>query len=829
MVPGLYRQYHCAVRLPVLNRHMSSTHSSAARQLALQYKCPSPQGFSIKPSNFAIPTDEVRAPPAVIAPLLRVREKKGTRMHYRALLHAAPDAVVVVNQVGNIVFVNGQAEKLFGYRREELIGQPAAILLSEHFRGRHSVQHSLFLAAPLDRPAVAGLDLVGLRKDGTEFPAEIRLSPLDTKQGLLVSNAIRDISDRRRTEEDLRRLASIVACSDDAITSKTLEGIITSWNAGAERIYGYSSKEAIGKPSSMLVPMDCPDETPEILECLKRGETVDHFETVRLRKDGKEIQVEITISPIRDEMERIVGASTIARDISGRKRREDELSRLAALVENSNDAIIGKTLDGIITHWNSGAQRIYGYSAAEIIGKSVSILFPSGGSSEIIEMMEKIKGGERVVTSDTIRVRHDGKEIHVALTLSPIKDSGGQVFGVSTVARDVTENKRLEAMFRQSQKMEAVGQLAGGVAHDFNNLLGVILGYSELLLDRMSPSDPERKSIEEIQKASERGALLTRQLLAFSRKQVLEPKVLDLNAVVKGMEKMLHRIIGEHMESLVVLNPALGRVRADSGQLEQVILNLVVNARDAMLQGGKLTIETANVQLDAEYAAQHPSTVPGPHVMVSVSDTGCGMDEKTKAHIFEPFFSTKDSGKGTGLGLSTVYGIVKQSEGSIWVYSEVGIGTTFKVYLPRVDMALDIAPASDKFEKPKGGSQTILIVEDDGALLHVAHRSLEERGYAILTAQSPADAINICESHLGPIDLMVTDVVMPGMNGTQLATRLSALRPEMKVLYVSGYTDDTIVRHGVLEPGVAFLQKPFSARTLARKVGEVLSSKEGLT
>jgi len=676
---------------------------------------------------------------------------------------------------------------------------------------------------------VAGLDLVGLRKDGTEFPAEIRLSPLDTKQGLLVSNAIRDISDRRRTEEDLRRLASIVACSDDAITSKTLEGIITSWNAGAERIYGYSSKEAIGKPSSMLVPMDCPDETPEILECLKRGETVDHFETVRLRKDGKEIQVEITISPIRDEMERIVGASTIARDISGRKRREDELSRLAALVENSNDAIIGKTLDGIITHWNSGAQRIYGYSAAEIIGKSVSILFPSGGSSEIIEMMEKIKGGERVVTSDTIRVRHDGKEIHVALTLSPIKDSGGQVFGVSTVARDVTENKRLEAMFRQSQKMEAVGQLAGGVAHDFNNLLGVILGYSELLLDRMSPSDPERKSIEEIQKASERGALLTRQLLAFSRKQVLEPKVLDLNAVVKGMEKMLHRIIGEHMESLVVLNPALGRVRADSGQLEQVILNLVVNARDAMLQGGKLTIETANVQLDAEYAAQHPSTVPGPHVMVSVSDTGCGMDEKTKAHIFEPFFSTKDSGKGTGLGLSTVYGIVKQSEGSIWVYSEVGIGTTFKVYLPRVDMALDIAPASDKFEKPKGGSQTILIVEDDGALLHVAHRSLEERGYAILTAQSPADAINICESHLGPIDLMVTDVVMPGMNGTQLATRLSALRPEMKVLYVSGYTDDTIVRHGVLEPGVAFLQKPFSARTLARKVGEVLSSKEGLT
>jgi two-component system cell cycle sensor histidine kinase/response regulator CckA len=291
------------------------------------------------------------------------------------------------------------------------------------------------------------------------------------------------------------------------------------------------------------------------------------------------------------------------------------------------------------------------------------------------------------------------------------------------------------------------------------------------------------------------------------------------------MEKMLQRIVGEHMELLVVLNPSLGRVRADSGQLEQVVLNLVVNARDAMLQGGKLTIETANAELDEKYAALHPSTVPGPHVMLSVSDTGCGMDEKIKARIFEPFFSTKDFGKGTGLGLSTVYGIVKQSGGSIWVYSEVGIGTTFKIYLPRVNMALEIAPPSDKFEKLKGGSQTILIVEDDAALLDVAHLSLEEAGYPILTAQSFADAICICEGHSGPIDLMVTDVVMPGMSGPQLAAHLSALRPEMKVLFVSGYTDDAIVRHGVLEPGLAFLQKPFSPRTLARKVGEVLAMK----
>jgi two-component system cell cycle sensor histidine kinase/response regulator CckA len=749
-------------------------------------------------------------------------------MQYRALLQAAPDAIVVVNQAGRIVLVNAQAERLYCYRREELIGQPSEMLVSEYSRNQHKAHHSLFLVARSKHPGVACLELFGLRKDGSEFPCEIRLSRLDTRTGTLVSNAIRDISDRRSTEEDLRRLASIVACSDDAITSKTLEGIITSWNVGAERIYGYSPTEAIGKHVTMLVPKDRQDETPALLECLKRGETVDHFETVRVRKDGKEIQVEITISPILDAMERIVGASTIARDISERKRREDDLRRLATLVESSDDAIIGKTLDGIITHWNGGAQRIYGYSAAEIVGKSVNTLFPSNRSSEIMEMMDKIKNGERVAKSDTIRVRQDGKEIHVALTLSPITGSDGQVLGISTVARDITERKHLEAMFRQSQKMEAVGQLAAGIAHDFNNVLGVILGYSELLLDRMSPDDPTRKSIEGIHKAGDRAALLTRQLLAFSRKQVLQPKVLDLNAIVTGMEKMLQRVIGENMELLTVLNPTLGRVNADSGQLEQVIMNLVVNARDAMLQGGKLTIETTNVELGKEYTAQHPSTVPGTYVMLSVSDTGCGMDEKIKAHIFEPFFSTKDFGKGTGLGLSTVYGIVNQSGGSVCVDSEVGMGTTFRVYLPRVDMPLEIVQANDKVGTlERDGSQTILIVEDDAALLHVAHLSLENSGYAILTATSSADAIAICAAHLGPIDLMVTDVVMPGMSGAQLATHLSALRPEMKVLYVSGYIDDTIVKQGVLDSGLTFLQKPFSPKTLAWKVREVLATRKG--
>jgi two-component system, cell cycle sensor histidine kinase and response regulator CckA len=762
--------------------------------------------------------------PSALTPPVRVRKNWDGYIRYQALLEAVPDAIIVVDQPGKIVLVNAQAETLFGYGRDELIGQPAEILVSEHFRSEHSDQHSRFLVPSPERPTVAGLELFGLRKDGSEFPAEVRLSPLDTKQGILVSSAIRDLSGRTRTEEDLRRLASIVACSDDAIIGKTLEGIITSWNHGAERMFGYSAKEAIGQSVNMLVPTDRPNEIPDVLERLKRGEIVDHFETLRLRKDGKQFHIEITVSPIRDAMERVVGASTIGRDISERKLREEDQSRLAAVVESSHDAIIGRTLDGFITHWNTGAQRIYGYSAAEIVGKSSSVLMSPERFPEILETIEKVKCGQIVEESDAIRTSQDGKEIHFTQTHAPIKNGDGQVIGVSTVARDVTESRHLEGMFRQAQKMEAVGQLAGGVAHDFNNLLGVILGYTELLLDRLDPNDPQRKDIDEIRKAGERATLLTRQLLAYSRKQVLQPKVLDLNIVVAGTEKLLQRLIGEDIELLVILNPALHRVKADPGQIEQIIMNLAVNARDAMPSGGKLTVETSNVELDEKYAAQHASTLPGPHVMLAVSDTGCGMDAKTQTRIFDPFFTTKEFGRGTGLGLSTVYGIVKQSGGSVWVYSELGLGSTFKIYLPCVDQVPEPEPLIGPVEKLERGSQTILIVEDDAALLQVTHRSLREAGYAILVAGSPAEAIHISKNHPGPIHLMVTDVILPGISGSQLASHLSSLRPEMKVLYVSGYTDDAIVRHGVLEPGLAFLQKPFSLKMLARRVVEVLAT-----
>jgi PAS domain S-box-containing protein len=768
-------------------------------------------------------TRDARAP-STLAPPLLVRKSKGRNMQYRALLEAAPDAMVIVNQAGEIVLLNLQAEKQFGYHRNELVGQKVRNIIPKGFAERLIADGLRSAADALAQQMGTGIELLGRRKDGSEFPIEIMLSPFENTEGILVTAAIRDISVRKDAEKHLAqmegRYRGLLEAAPDAMVVVDQGGKIVLLNLQAERQFGYRRDELVGQKVKNIIPegfaerliADGTRSAPDALaQQIGTG-----IELLGRRKDGSEFPIEIMLSPL-DGVDGILVTAAI-RDITERKRREYDLSCLAAVVESSHDAIISLTPRGIVLTWNHGAERIFGYSAEEATGRSILFLSPPGRPEEGLTLMERVERADTVEPFETVRVKKDGTHIHVALTLSSIKNSDGQVVGVSSVLRDVTESKNLEEMLRQAQKMEAVGQLAGGVAHDFNNLLGVILGYTGLMLDRLSPKDPNHKGIEEIQRAGDRAALLTRQLLAFSRKQVLQPKVLDLNTVVAGTEKLLRRLIGEHIELLVVLSPALGLVKADAGQLEQIIMNLAVNARDAMPPGGQLTIETSNVA-DEEYAAR-----PGPHVVLSVTDTGCGMDTKTKDRIFEPFFTTKEFGKGTGLGLSTVYGIVKQSGGSIWVYSEVGMGTTFKIYLPCVGPILEKASPGDRLERVAGGSQTILVVEDEAALLQVTHESLEAVGYMILAAHSPAEAIRIAESHPGPIHLMVTDVVMPGMNGAQLATHLSAPRPEMKVLYVSGYTDDTIVRHGVLEPGLAFLQKPFSPKTLARKVGEVLAT-----
>jgi len=390
--------------------------------------------------------------------------------------------------------------------------------------------------------------------------------------------------------------------------------------------------------------------------------------------------------------------------------------------------------------------------------------------------------------------------------------------------RSEVEREKLEEQLRTSQRMESIGRLAGGIAHDFNNLLSVILCCTEYAITNMREDDRIRDELLEVKKAADRAATLTRQLLAFSRKQVLQPALLNLNQIASGIEKMLRRILGEDIDYAQVLAQDLGAVWADPGQIEQVLMNLVVNARDAMPEGGKLTLETSNVDLDADYAARHVAVKPGAYVQLAVTDTGSGMDAKTKAQIFEPFFTTKEKGKGTGLGLSTVYGIVKQSGGNIWVYSEPGQGTTFKIYLPRVEAAVEVAPVVKAAAARAPGDETILVVEDEAAIRDIAKRILELAGYTVLTAASASAALLACESNASEIHLLLTDVVMPQMGGRVLAERLAVLRPGMKVLYMSGYTDDAIAHHGTLAPGTHFIAKPFSAADLTAKVRAVLES-----
>jgi two-component system cell cycle sensor histidine kinase/response regulator CckA len=499
----------------------------------------------------------------------------------------------------------------------------------------------------------------------------------------------------------------------------------------------------------------------------------------------------------------------------------EQMLQLAAIVESSEDAIIGCTLSGFVTIWNRGAERLFGYSCEEVMGEPTSTNSRLNWPEEL-RAMKKVRSGEQVPPFETVRRRKDGKEIHVSVSVSPIKNKDGQIVGVSAISRDISERKRLEEQVQQSQKMEALGQLAGGVAHDFNNMLTIINGYSDVLSRGLPPGTPFRRMAGEIMQAGERAASLTRQMLAFSRKQVLELKVVDLNDTVRQAERMLDRLIGEDVRLTAVLEPKLGHVKVDPGQVEQVIMNLAVNARDAMPTGGSLTIETRNVELDKEYAKSHPEVMPGRYVLLAVIDTGIGMEEKTRTHIFEPFFTTKEVGKGTGLGLAVVHGIIKQSGGHIAAYSEPGQGTTFKIYLPAVEVPGAMGRPPPEISKAPKGFETILLVEDEVPVRCLVRLALQTSGYTVLEASHGVEAVRLAEKHPGTIHLLVSDVVMPEMGGRLLAERLATSRPGIKVLFLSGYTDDAVVRHGILEAEMAFLQKPFAPGALAQKVREVL-------
>jgi two-component system cell cycle sensor histidine kinase/response regulator CckA len=505
-----------------------------------------------------------------------------------------------------------------------------------------------------------------------------------------------------------------------------------------------------------------------------------------------------------------------------RKRAEESLARLAAAVEQTADSIMITDAAGAIQYVNPAFERVSGYARDEALGRNPRMLKSGKVDASVYrEMWATLARGE-VWDGHFVNKRKDGSLFEESVTISPVRDAAGEVMNYIAVKHDLTQQKRLEEQLLQSQKMEAVGRLAGGVAHDFNNLLVAINGYSELTLRRLPEGDPLRRNLEEIRKAGERAAALTRQLLAFSRKQVLQPKVVSLNDVVADIDKILRRVIGEDLELATVPDPGLGHVKADPNMLEQVVLNLCVNARDAMPRGGHLTVETENVFLEDEYAARHVGVRPGAYVVLSVTDTGTGMDEETRRRVFEPFFTTKEVGKGTGLGLSTVYGIVRQSGGNVCVYSEVGRGSVFKVYLPRVDApSKECAPERDSLALP-AGEEKILLVEDDRLVRNVAREIITLQGYTVLEAATQAEALRHCAAN-PDIALLLTDVVMPQVNGKELAGRLTALLPAMHVLFMSGYSE-TVVHDGVLEEGLNFIQKPFTPAALLRKLREVLDS-----
>jgi two-component system cell cycle sensor histidine kinase/response regulator CckA len=1106
---------------------------------------------------------------------------------------SSPDAAIVGSDLaGRVVSWNKSAQNLYGYTAEEMLGQTIAIVIPEHLREENL---HLLQGIASGQPR-ADCETVRRRKDGSRVHVLLIVSPIRSSQGQIIgaSTIAHDLTENKRKQE-CEHLAAVVESSDDAIIGKSLDGTITAWNPGAANLFGYSAIEAVGKPIQMLLPPERMDEESDILARIGDGVRVKHFETVRVRKDGTQVPVSVTISPIRDRLGAIIGASQIARDITDRMHEEEVREQLAAVVGSSDDAIIGKGLDGTITAWNPGAENLFGYSAPEALGKPIQMLLPPERANEESEIQARIGRGEHLKHFETVRVQKDGKRIDVSVTISPIRDRTGAVVGASKIARDITERKcaeeelrksedrfskafrqspvaitisteadgryldanesfltmtgypradvvghtaldlafwvlpslridllrqlqgggdvtdlrmqyrnstgeireaelswerieveghpcllsfmrditerirsenslreyervveglidmivvvdrdyryiianrsflnyrdmereqvighrvdevleketfesivkekmdecfrgkvvqyqlkyhypdlgeralfasyfpiagptgieriacvlrditeqkraeeklrksedrfskafrqsplaitistaadgryldanesflkmtgftredvvghtaselafwalpslrkdflrelreggavterrmqfktstaetreaelsweeievegqpcllafmrditeteRLEAQFLQAQKMEAVGRLAGGVAHDFNNMLSVIIGYSDLSVDLVGPESSVKRFLVQIKKASERAALLTRQLLAFSRQQIVFPRILDLNDVVKNLATMLLRMVGESISISFRPTTPLGSIKADPGQIEQILMNLVVNARDAMPRGGEIIIETAHAELDKDYVLKHAGSQAGPHVVLAISDSGSGIEESIKSKIFEPFFTTKGIGQGTGLGLSTVFGIVTQSKGSICVDSETGKGTTFKIYFPRLAAKAEELVQSHEVDDVISGSETILLVEDDDSVRKVTASLLTSAGYRVIEASNAEKAVEIMTATELGIDLLLTDLIMFGQSGFDLFEEAKEIRPGLRSLFMSGYTGDLVALRGSLISERAFLPKPFTRISLLKKVHAALHS-----
>jgi PAS domain S-box-containing protein len=678
------------------------------------------------------------------------------------------------------------------------------------------------------------------RKDGSSFDGELnaRKIILDNEPGIQVW--VRDITERKRAEKALReseeRYRTILEDIEDGYYETNLRGDLTFFNDSLCSMLGYSKDEMMGMSNKQYTDEENRKKLFQAFnEVYRTGEPAKGFDWQVIRKDGRKVFGEVSVSLVKDSEAHPTGFRGIARDITQRKQAEQALrtekQTFQMLLGNAPFGMVMIDHNGDFKYINTKFMELFGYALHDVPnGKAwfrKAYPDPAYRHQVISTWMNDSKSlepGEKVPRVFTVTC-HDGTEKIIRFMTVHLETGENLVSTEDITERKLAEEEKalLQEQLRQSQKMESIGLLAGGIAHDFNNLLTVIKGYGQLSLLKLKGDNPLKRNLEEIQKGADRAANLTRQLLAFGRRQVMEMKVLNLNTLLLELKEMLRRVIGEDIELITRLSEDLGRVKTDPGQFEQVILNLAVNARDAMPAGGKLTIETANVEMDEAYARSHIGVKPGPYAMLAISDTGSGMTPEVKGRVFEPFFTTKEKGRGTGLGLSTVYGIIKQSQGNIWVYSEPGRGTTFKIYLPRVEEEVSFLHKRRESEFPKPGNETILLVEDEPSLRNLAAQILREQGYHVLEASDGEEALRLTEDlPENKIHLVLTDVVMPQMGGKELAERIKALRPEVKVLFTSGYTGDTIAHHGILEPDIAFLQKPFSPVTLARKVREAL-------
>jgi two-component system cell cycle sensor histidine kinase/response regulator CckA len=758
----------------------------------------------------------------------------------RTLAHSVQQQMpvgVVVAEVpsGRLVSVNAQMTEIF-----RTAFMPAPDLDSYHewvgFHGNGTPYASRewpLARTVTNRESVRGEEIRIRRGDGTDGFIRMSSAPVVDADGKVIAAVaiVVDVSDQRKAERAVKstdeRLRFVAKATTDVIWDWDIATNALVWNDSVETVFGHKQHQIYPEIQwfyDHLHPEDRERVIAGVHGAIESGGTKWSDQYRYQRANGTYANVVDRGYIARDDTGaalRMIGAMT---DVTERTRSEAAIRFQAQLLNAVQQAVVATDPEGIVIFWNKFAETLYGWTAEEAVGGTIEQLTPSPFLRDHgAAIVERGTAGESW-TGEFLVQGKMGKSFPALLTTSPVLDEKGRVLGFVRVSIDLTERRNLEEQFRQSQKMDAVGRLAGGIAHDFNNLLTVIRLNTEIILDSFDANDPRADDVKQIKSAAERASSLTRQLLAFSRKQILQPRVLDMNSVVASVEPMLRRLIGEDI-TITSNSSARGYVVADPGQLEQILVNLVVNARDAMPQGGRISIETKNVELDENYTSEHAPVVPGRYVMLAVTDTGVGMNAVTKEHAFDPFFTTKDPGKGTGLGLATVYGIVKQSGGYVWIYSEPEHGTALKLYFPEVSAGAAFGSNPEyqpTVKTPNRGSETILLVEDEEAVRGLACRILERQGYRVIAAQHGRDAMEIAAREAGQIDLVLTDVVMPGMNGRGLVERLAGIRPSIKSLYMSGYTDDDIIRRGFIEPSKSFLQKPFTSEALLTTVRKVL-------